>query len=109
MIHFNTLIKKLSFRFELSWLNRADFIPLVQKIWLEPCHAESTFDKIQKIQNYSNSISKVGDSISRGEMRKLKRKLQDKLMYLKLLEEDGDLTSKQTLKKIELQVRSSKV
>ena len=44
-----------------------------------------------------------------GGNEEVERKLQDRLMYLKLLEEDGDLTSKQTLKKIELQVRSSRV
>ena len=39
--------KHLQFKFENSWLNNPDFIPIVKQIWENPCRAPSTLDKIQ--------------------------------------------------------------
>ena len=39
--------KKLSFKFELSWIKDPDFLPTVKIIWDKPCHATSALDRIQ--------------------------------------------------------------
>jgi hypothetical protein len=40
-------LKKLSFRFELSWLKHPEFLPKVKEIWEHPYHYDTTFDRIQ--------------------------------------------------------------
>ena len=39
--------KKVSFRFELSWLKGPNFTTLVEEIWNVPCHAPSALGRIQ--------------------------------------------------------------
>jgi len=38
--------RKISFRFELSWLKDPDFVRCVKNIWDKPCHAKSALDRI---------------------------------------------------------------
>jgi len=37
----------ISFKFELTWLQHQDFIPLVKEIWEKQCFGLSTLDRIQ--------------------------------------------------------------
>ena len=45
----NMPMKKLSFKFELSWLKEHDFIHIVKKIWKRPYFANSPLDRNQAI------------------------------------------------------------
>jgi hypothetical protein len=40
-------LKKLTFRFELSWFKNPDFLPKVKEIWEQPYHNMFAFDIIQ--------------------------------------------------------------
>ena len=66
-------LKGISFRFELSWLNDSNFLPLVQGIWSKPCHANTALDRIQA--NLRGSNNSLKDGVLTGKGSKEKRKL----------------------------------
>jgi hypothetical protein len=60
-------LKKLNFRFELTWLKHPDFMPKVQELWDHSYSDRTAFDRIQlKLKKKSNSTLKVGVLIFKG-------------------------------------------
>jgi hypothetical protein len=81
-------VKSIRFRFELSWLKHADFIPLVREIWDKHCHADTTFDRIQiKLKRFKKFFKGWRFNL-RGNNIKIKEQLEGELCALEQLEED---------------------
>jgi hypothetical protein len=54
-------LKKLSFKFEISWLKQHDFLHKVKVIWDKECQAESAFDRIQdKLKRFKQYFKGLG-------------------------------------------------
>jgi hypothetical protein len=87
--------KSIQFRFELSWLKNPDFFTQVEKIWSKLCRASTTLDKIQQKLKLVKQYFKGWGLNLQGELRKLKKELQEELIILENLEETIGLTSDQ--------------
>ena len=72
----------IQFRFELGWLKNPEFYPLVKKIWMKPCRARSTIDKIQQKLKLFKQIFKGWGFNLQGELRKKRKEYQVELADL---------------------------
>jgi hypothetical protein len=77
----------IPFRFDLNWLKNHDFLTLVKKIWMKPCKAKSTIDKIQqKLKLFKQFFKGWGFNLQ-GEWRKKGESSQAELDELEVTEE----------------------
>jgi hypothetical protein len=94
--------KHLQFKFENSWLNNPDFIPIVKQIWEKPCRAPSTMHKIQQKVKLLKQYFKGWGFNLQGELRKKRASISDELSKLETLEEMNGLNDQQFAQKMEL-------
>lgn len=94
--------KHLQFKFENSWLNNPDFIPIVKQIWEKPCRAPSTLHKIQQKVMLLKQYFKGWGFNLQGELRKKRASISDELSKLETLEEMNGLNDQQFAQKRKL-------
>jgi len=92
-------MKKISFKFEISWLKDHDFKPLVARIWNKHSHASSALERIQKKLKLVKQYFKGWGFNRQGEQRKKKKEMQEELLALEQLEEETPLIQDQMLRK----------
>jgi len=92
-------MKKISFKFEISWLKDHDFKPLVAQIWNKHSHASSALERIQKKLKLVKQYFKGWGFNRQGEQRKKKKEMQEELLALEQLEEETPLIQDQMLRK----------
>lgn len=87
----NAPVKKLEFRFELTWLKQPDFLPNVERIWNEPTRDSNFLDKVQfKLKKIKKFFKGWGFNLA-GNRKKRKGEIHDELARLEMLEETSDL------------------
>lgn len=91
--------KSIQFRFELSWLRNPDFFTHVERIWNKPCRTKTSLDKIQQKLKLIKQYFKGWGLNLQGNLRNLRKELQEELVSLECLEELGFLTSNQWQRK----------
>lgn len=99
LTNINAPKKSIQFHFELSWLKNPEFFTNVERIWNRPCMAKSTIDKIQpKLKLLKQYFKGWGLNLS-GELRKLRKVLEEELTSLEELEELNLLSIEQWQRK----------
>ncbi|KAJ1263554.1 hypothetical protein BS78_09G194500 [Paspalum vaginatum] len=84
-----------NFKFELGWFKHPDFLPKVEAIWKKPCRAGSALDKIQQKLKLFKQYFKGWDVNRKGQLRKRRREIYDKLQHLESVEESQNLSLNQ--------------
>ncbi|KAG2615883.1 hypothetical protein PVAP13_3NG045571 [Panicum virgatum] len=101
--------KTSAFCFETSWINHPDFHPKVKEIWEKPVRGNNIIDiwniKIKRVKKYLKGWSQN----IKGHRRKEKNELQDELLLLESLEEDGPLPAELLQRKTDIQTVLSKM
>jgi len=95
-------MKHIQSIFENSWLINPDFLPTVRKIWEKPCRVASALDKIQQKLKMLKRYFKGWGFNLQGELRKKRANISDELIDLEALEESGNLSDDQWIRKMEL-------
>jgi hypothetical protein len=63
-------LKKLAFRFEISWLKNPDFQPKVKEIWEKTYYNMSAFDRIQnKLKSFKKIFQGLGIHYARSKQK----------------------------------------
>ena len=91
--------RKISFKFENSWLKDQEFKPLVAEIWNKPCYATSALERIQKKLKCFKQYFKGWGFNRQCEQKKKKRDMQEELLVLEQFEEEAPLLQDQMLRK----------
>ena len=91
--------RKISFKFENSWLKDQEFKSLVAKIWNKPCYATSALERIQKKLKRFKQYFKGWGFNRQCEQKKKKRYMQEELLVLEQFEEEAPLLQDQMLRK----------
>jgi hypothetical protein len=100
----HSLWKGREFRFELSWLGHADFLPKVKKIWMSPTRDRNALDRVLfKLRKVKKFLKGWGYNLA-GSRKKKKQEIERLIMEMEEHEEIGPLTFDLVKKRIDLKV-----
>ena len=83
--------KPREFRFEMSWMTKEEFLPLVSKIWQRPVKSSNPIDVLNiKLKRFKKFFKGWGAD-KFGHDRKEKEKIKNELADIETMEEQGNL------------------
>jgi hypothetical protein len=103
------ILRKRDFRFETYWLKNADCMDRVKEIWGQPTRDSKALDgvlfKFKKVKNFLKGwgFNKAGSN------KKRRKEIENEILRLELLEEDGKLSDVQIEFRISLKLELLKI
>jgi hypothetical protein len=103
------ILRKRDFRFETYWLKNADRMDRVKEIWGQPTRDSKALDgvlfKFKKVKNFLKGWGLIRQVVT----KKRRKEIENEILRLELLEEDGKLSDVQIEFRISLKLELLKI